>query len=99
MEGDNNPGTLENSTIKSYPSLSLEQENKILDDIFMEVLRKEFLKFEAEMAKIKTSLQNRVEMFEGPALAMKDKGIPNILIMVLQDQTQFFNGSILNRMN
>jgi len=73
-------------------------EQKIMDLTFTDLIKIEFDKFRSDMAKYANSLQDRHQMFDKGKATMDDLGVPGILIMMLQDQTQFLNASILTRM-
>lgn len=73
-------------------------EQKIMDLTFTDLIRVEFDKFKSDMAKYSKSLQDRHHMFDRGKLTMDHTEVPGLLVMMLQDQTQFFNASILTRM-
>lgn len=73
-------------------------EQKIMDLTFTDLIRVEFDKFKTDMAKYSKSLHDRQHMFDRGTLSMNHSEVPGLLVMMLQDQTQFFNASILTRM-
>jgi hypothetical protein len=73
-------------------------EQKVIDSIFTESIKLEFIKFQEEMSKLAKSLKDRGMLYEDNQITMDDPEIPKVLVMMLQDQTQFLNGSILKRM-
>ena len=96
MYQDKNP-TGESS--KPTPELIADTKRgqKIIDGLFVEGIKVEFDKFRFEMEKVAKSLKDRHEMFDQGKVTMGDLDVPNLLVMMLQDQTQFFNASILKR--
>jgi len=98
MEAGDRDSTLKTGFNKPYPNVSVEQEQKILDDIFLDLLKEKYNAFSLEMSKIKMSLKDRVALFDGTKLTMNDNTVTSILIRMLQDQTQFYNGSLLLRL-
>jgi hypothetical protein len=73
-------------------------EQKVIDSIFTDSIKLEFSKFQEDMAKLAKSLKDRRMMYDQGQITMDTPEIPNFLVMMLQDQTQFLNASILKRM-
>ena len=76
---------------------SIKAEQKIMDLTFTDLIALEFDKFKGDMAKYAKSLQDRHQKFDKGKVTLDDPGVPGILIYMLQDQTQFYNASILTR--
>jgi hypothetical protein len=75
------------------------REQRVIDGIFTDTIRLEFDKFKGDMAKIAESLKKRHIMFNQGKVTMDDPEATKILVMMLQDQTQFLNASILKRID
>lgn len=75
------------------------REQMVIDGIFTDTIRLEFDKFKGDMAKIAESLKKRHIMFDQGKVTMDDPEATKILVMMLQDQTQFLNASILKRID
>lgn len=73
-------------------------EQKVIDSIFTDSIKLEFSKFQEDMAKLAKSLKDRRMMYDQGKITMDTPEIPNFLVMMLQDQTQFLNASLLKRM-
>src|ERR1700712_2437163 len=71
---------------------------KIIDSILTESIRPEFDKFKSDMGKYAKRLEARQVLFDKGDLTMHDEGVSNMLILILQDQTQYFNASIMARL-
>jgi hypothetical protein len=72
-------------------------EQKVIDSIFTDSIKLEFIKFKEDMAKLAKSLKDRRMMYDQGKLTLDNPEVPNLLVMMLQDQTQFLNASILKR--
>jgi len=72
-------------------------EQKVIDSIFTDSIKLEFNKFKEDMAKLAKSLKDRRMMYDQGKLTLDNPEVPNLLVMMLQDQTQFLNASILKR--
>lgn len=96
---DKMPAQAQGESSKPTPELIAETKRgqKVIDEIFTEAISVEFDKFRVEMAKVAKSLKDRHEMFDEGKVTMSDLDIPKLLVMMLQDQTQFYNASILKR--
>ena len=70
---------------------------KVIDSIYTDEIKKEYSKFIHEMNKIAKSLKDRQEMLDKGTITMDNPEVVKILLMMLQDQSQFFDGSILHR--
>jgi hypothetical protein len=70
---------------------------KVIDSIFTDTIKLEFLKFQEEMASLAKSLKGRRMMFDLGNNTLDKPDVPGVLVMMLQDQTQFLNASILKR--
>lgn len=72
-------------------------EQKVIDSIFTDSIKLEFKKFEEDMGKMAKSLKDRRMVYDDGKLTLDNPEVPNLLIMMLQDQTQFLNASLLKR--
>jgi len=72
-------------------------EQKVIDSIFTDSIKLEFNKFQQDMEKLAKSLKDRRMMYEHGKLTLDNPEVPNLLVMMLQDQTQFLNASLLKR--
>lgn len=70
---------------------------KVIDSIFTDSIKLEFIKFQEDMGKLAKSLKDRRMMFDLGKNTLDKPDVPSILVMMLQDQTQFLNASILKR--
>lgn len=78
-------------------SVSVEIHNKVIDSIFVDELYKEHANFEIAMGKIAKALKDRLDLFPKNNITMADKGVKEILLKVLIDQSGFNDQATMNR--
>jgi hypothetical protein len=74
-----------------------EVKQKIINEIFIESIQVEFIKFKEDMAKFAKALNSRSVMYDNNKITLDTPEVLKVFVMMLQDQTQFLNGSILKR--
>ena len=93
-----------NSSQDSLPQQGVSKERakleqRVIDEIFTESIKKEYDTFSEQMSTISVSLKNRLDALnKNSRISVNDPDVAGIIIMMLQDQTQFLNGSFISRM-